>query len=315
MINREIFIQLQRIIYILAVIINNMTDNQRKIYKVMRWVFYSVALLMIIDFVPKFLNPSLTQTNSEAAELIKWIDNVLFVLVFAIIVFGVVALMRQFFFGRKLKEQESNGAAEAKLLMKLKAPNQLLINLVLLLLVLGFSAGLNLILFSPQLIFDEEQINHFQLFEKMIFGFFYVVAHFLVIVFGLRLFKGMPPFFIATEKGFCYEPAGVSTGWILWEDISEVKETTILYGNTGITGPALVPVIGIKLINPEVYNTAAYTPLLQKLVSAGQKLNNFQTEGAGDILLVPSDFGKDYDRVITLFKERTKANIWHKQSL
>lgn len=134
------------------------------------------------------------------------------------------------------------------------------------------------------------------------------VVLFLVIVFGLRFFKGVPPFFIATEKGFCYEPYGVSTGWILWEDISEVKETTILYGNSGRIGPRVVPVLGIKLINPETYNTAAFTPLLQKLVTAGQKVNNFQTEGAGDILLVPSDFGKDYDQVIALFKEHTQKN-------
>lgn len=274
----------------------------------MRWFFYAVALLMIIDFVPKFLNPSLVQTNSEAAELLKWIERGIFFLVLAIVSFGVIALMQQFFFGRKLKNQPSNGAAEAKLLMKLEAPNQLAVNLILFLIIIMFSAGVNIILFSPDLIFEKEQIDHFQFVEKLIFGFFYVVTHFLLIVFGLRLFKGMPAVFIATEKGFCYEPAGISTGWVLWEDIVDVKETTILYGNSGRIGPRLVPVVGVKLINPEVYNTAAFAPLLQKLATAGQKINNFQTEGAGDILLVPSDFGKEYDRVIALFKERAKSN-------
>jgi hypothetical protein len=82
----------------------------------------------------------------------------------------------------------------------------------------------------------------------------------------------MPPLFIATEKGFYYEPAGIGSGWILWEDIAEVS--------------------------------ASYAPLLQQVVKFGQKFNNYQTEGAGDILLRPSDFGDQYEKVFALFKTR-----------
>ncbi len=86
----------------------------------------------------------------------------------------------------------------------------------------------------------------------------------------------MPPIFIATEKGFCYEPTGISTGWILWEDIAEVAESTI------------------------------YAPLLKYVVEFGQKFHNYQTEGVGDILLRPSDFGDQYEKVLALFKSKTK---------
>ena len=75
----------------------NMTDNQRKIFKLLRWVFYSLALLLIIDFVPKFLNPSLAQANSEAGQILKWIERVVFFLVFIIVSFAVIALLQHFF--------------------------------------------------------------------------------------------------------------------------------------------------------------------------------------------------------------------------
>jgi len=55
------------------------------------------------------------------------------------------------------------------------------------------------------------------------FGIFYVIAHFLIIVSGLRLINGMPPAFIATERGFLYNPSGISSGWILWEDVEEAR--------------------------------------------------------------------------------------------
>jgi hypothetical protein len=174
---------------------------------------------------------------------------------------------------------------------------------------LGISAFLNLLLFSPGTIFEKEQIEGFKLFEKILFGFFYTIAHFLVIVYGLRLLKGVPPVFIATEKGFCYEPAGIRSGWILWEDIQEARESTVLYGSGVNNGPTLMPVLGIKLINPEEYNAAAYAPLLQRVMKFGQKLHNYQTEGVGDVLLNPADFGSQYENVRELFKKKSKTSF------
>jgi hypothetical protein len=64
--------------------------------------------------------------------------------------------------------------------------------------------------------------------------------------------------FTILEKGFYYEPAGIGSGWILWEDIAE---------------------------------------------------------GVGDILLRPSDFGDDYEKVLGLFKSKCKFTIdYHKMA-
>lgn len=284
-----------------------MTENQKKIIRKLQWIFYPVALLLMIDFILKFIGQSPVEGTEKSNALFEMIDSVIMIVVFVVVSVGVLALMQHFFTKGLTGPRDTKDAANAKLLMKIEVNNQLARNLIVFMGALGFSVMLNLILFKPLFILEQKQIDRFELFEKIIFGFFYIIAHFLLLVFGLRLFKGMPPVFIATEKGFCYEPAGVSSGWILWEDIVEVRESSVLYGSGVNNGPTLMPVLGIKLMNPEEYNAAAFAPLLQWVVSLGQQLNNYQTEGVGDILLRPSDFGNEYEKVIALFKQKSKA--------
>ncbi len=284
-----------------------MTGNQKKIIRKLQWIFYPVALLLIIDFILKFRNHSPLEPDTKADQLADVIDKIFMIIVFLFVSIGAIALIQQFFTRELNKPKNTADAANAKLLMKIEAPNQLAGSVILFLVSLGFTIMLNVMLFAPTFIFEQEQIDRFELFEKFIFGFFYIITHFLVLVFGLRLFKGMPPLFIATEKGFCYEPAGISTGWILWKDVQAVRESSVLSGGRVNNGPTLMPVLGIKLTNPDAYNTAAYAPLLQRVVKLGQQLNNYQTEGVGDILLNPADFGHQYEKVIQLFKQQSKA--------
>lgn len=289
-----------------------MTNNQQNIIKKLQWIFYPIVVLMIIDFFIKFTNHDPLEVNEKSNAVFQWIDQGIVLVVFAIVSIGVLALMQQFFTKDLFKTKETLGAvdastaANAKLLLKIDAPNHLGGHLILFLTIMGFSALVNTVLFAPEILFEKDQIARFTIFEKIIFGFFYLITHFLVIVFGQRLFKGMPPLFIATEKGFYYEPAGIGSGWILWEDIAEVRESEVLFGSGVNNGPKLVPVIGIKLTNPEKYR-ASYAPLLQYVVNIGQKFHNYQTEGVGDILLRPSDFGNQYDEVLALFKSKVKS--------
>ncbi|MDO8997106.1 MAG: hypothetical protein Q7U77_10810 [Sediminibacterium sp.] len=291
-----------------------MTNNQQHIIKKLQWIIYPVVVLMVIEFFTKFYNYDPLEATKKINPVFEFIETGIMILVFAIVSIGVLALMQQFFTKELFKPQETLGsvdasaAANAKLLLKIDAPNHLGGHLILFLTIMGFSAFVNIMLFAPEILFEKDQIARFTIFEKIIFGFFYLITHFLVIVFGQRLFKGMPPIFIATEKGFSYEPAGISTGWVLWEDVAEVKESEVLYGSGVNNGPKLVPVIGIKLINPEQYH-ASYAPLLQYVVNIGQKFHNYQTEGVGDILIKPSDLGDQYENVLELFKSKVKFTI------
>ncbi|MBT9483796.1 hypothetical protein [Sediminibacterium sp.] len=297
-----------------------MTNNQQNIIRKLQWIIYPVVVLMIIDFIIKFSNHDPLEVTEKSNPIFQWIDQGIVLVVFAIVSIGVLALMQQYFTKDLFKTKETLGAidvsaaANAKLLLKIDAPNHLGGHLILFLTIMGFSVLVNTMLFAPEIIFEKDQITRFTIFEKIIFGFFYLITHFLVIVFGQRLFKGMPPIFIATEKGFSYEPAGISTGWVLWEDITEVRESEVLFGSGVNNGPKLVPVIGIKLINPEQYR-ASYAPLLQYVVNIGQKFHNYQTEGVGDILIRPADLGDDYEKVVGIFKSKCKFTIdYHKMA-
>lgn len=291
-----------------------MTNNQKNIIRKIQWILYPLAVLMAIEFFTKFFNYDPLVAKDEINPVFEFIETGIMILVFAIVSIGVLALMQQYFTKELGKTKDRVGkigtvdvsiAADAKQLLKIEAPTHIGGHLILFIAIMGFAAFVNIMLFAPEILFEKDQIERFTIFEKIIFGFFYLITHFLVIVFGQRLFKGMPPIFIATEKGFFYEPAGIGTGWILWDDITEVRESKVLFGSGVNNGPKLVPVIGIKLKNPEDY-TANYAPLLQYVVKVGQKFHNYQTEGVGDILLRPSDLGDQYENVLALFKSKTK---------
>lgn len=286
-----------------------MTETQNKLIKKLRWIIYPLAGLMILDFILRFFSNSPLDTNKQSFQLLEWLDQAIWIIVFVVVGVGVLALILQFFSAPFRKDANAYEAAKAKRLIVINQPNQLAGSIILWVIALGFTIFANLLLFAPDMILDEEVRSEIEFSEKIIFGFFYIIAHFLTIVFGLRLFKGMPPVFIATEKGFCYEPAGISSGWILWKDVVEVRESTVLYGSSVTNGPRTMPVLGIKLIDPETYNAKAFVPLLRKLVNLGQKFNNYQTEGVGDILIRPEDLGTNYDQVKAIFEQYTRKTI------
>ncbi|MBX9892424.1 MAG: hypothetical protein K2Y12_08905 [Chitinophagaceae bacterium] len=286
-----------------------MTETQKRIIKKLRWIIYPLAGLMILDFILRFFSNSPLDTNKQSFQLLEWLDQAIWIIVFVVVGVGVLALILQFFSALFRKDADAYEAAKAKRLIVINQPNQLAGSIILWVIALGFTIFGNLLLFAPDMILDEEVRSEIEFSEKIIFGFFYIIAHFLAIVFGLRLFKGMPPVFIATEKGFCYEPAGISSGWILWKDVVEVRESTVLYGSSVTNGPRTMPVLGIKLIDPETYNAKAFVPLLRKLVNVGQKFNNYQTEGVGDILIRPEDLGTNYDQVKAIFEQYTRKTI------
>jgi len=286
-----------------------MTNNQQNIIRKLQWIIYPIVILIAIDFFIRFFSGDHDPlaVNTQSNPILEWIDRIIIGIVFIVMGFVVLALMQQFFTKKTMLNNDINDAPFSKELIRIEAPSQLGGQLIVFMGVIGFSVFENIMLFAPDFIFEPSQIEAFSLFEKFIFGFFYILTHFLVIVFGQQLFKGMPPIFIATEKGFCYEPAGISTGWVLWEDIAEVAEREVLSGSGINNGPVLMPVIGIKLKNPDHYNQAAFAPLLKYVVEFGQKFHNYQTEGVGDILRRPSDFGNQYAEVVTLFKSKVKS--------
>ena len=135
---------------------------------------------------------------------------------------------------------------------------------------------INSILFQPDFITPDLDLTDISLGKKLIFGFFYLVAHFLLIVFFIRLLQHSS-FFIATEDGFFYEPAGVFVGFILWKDIAAIRENRLLAAQNSSFGPTTIPALVLSLKEPQKYNRH-YNFILRKIAELSSKFLRYQTQ-------------------------------------
>lgn len=279
-----------------------MNENQRQLLKKLQWVTIPCMLLIAGIFFWPLINPGSKEKTAEISRHFFRITEFIMIIPLVIFAFVAYALIREFFSNRKA---DFTSEALGDVLMKIKTRQNKLGTFIALLVVLGFAVLMNLLLFSPETILEPRQLQEITIVEKLIFGFFYVICHFLLLVFCRQFFR-TTSLFTATSKGFQYIPSGISSGWVLWEDIEEIRESSILSGNN-IGGPVAIPVLGIKLRSPEKY-TDHYNPALKKLVLLGGKLNNFQTEGVGDLLLDPALFGQRYEEVKALMESKSKLH-------
>ena len=278
-----------------------MNDRQRAILKKMMWVcIFLIILFVFFFFWPKFTGGNQEEAASSAHQFFNW-AKWLMLIPFLVGPFILFAFIWEFFKKQKIDE---TGAATADVLLTIQAPNRRINILFGLLITLSFTVILMILLFRPDIILEQHQLDGITSTEKLIFGFFSVLCMFLLIAGGRQLFTNQYVF-IATTKGFQYTPAGINIGWILWEEVDAVREASVLSGNGLIGAITTIPVLGIRLRNPDDY-AKKYNPALQKLVSMTGKFNNFQTEGVGDIVLKLADFGKRYKEVITLIESRVQ---------
>lgn len=263
----------------------------------MTWLsLFSMMLFLFFFFWPALTNDNKVEAASSARQFFNWVKW-LMLIPFLVGPYVFYALMRAYFSKRNA---ENSDAANAAILLTIETPKRSVSLLVGLFIILSLTIILTLLLFFPGTFLKQQQLENITTTERLIFGFFYVLSLLLLVVGSRRLFTH-PYVFIATTKGFQYIPAGIPIGWILWEDVEEIRETSILSGNSLLGAITTIPVLGIKLRNPEDY-ARKYNPSLQKLFRLTGKFNNFQTEGVGDLLLNKADFGNHYNEVKTFIE-------------
>ena len=282
-----------------------MNDNQKTLLRKLRRIIYPLILLTLVDVGIRLSKGSFEESDSSLSTFLFWVNALISLVVVLLVIFLLLSLIQHYFIKGPAKTDESHPAAQAAPLLKIIPSKQMFGNVLLLLVAISFATALNVLLFEPQRLLDSEQLERIANFEKILFGLFYLIAHFLLIVFGMRLLKGVPPVFIATELGFCYQPSGIGTGWILWSEVAAAKESSIIRASSSM-GPIQEIVWGIRLRDAGKYQQQ-YAPLLQRYVQLAQPMSDFQTEGVGDILMSPSDFGKSYDSVKALFQKYAKT--------
>jgi hypothetical protein len=124
------------------------------------------------------------------------------------------------------------------------------------------------------------------------------VGIFLIIYF-LKQFFNPPVVFRMNNEGIVYNPAGVSTGIIKWEEIDNVEEAVItVYRN----GTAYENVLAISLKDPEAFRQR-YNVLFQKALQLGEKRYH------ASVLIEPGVLGKKYSAVKEEIKQRVPFTL------
>ncbi len=271
-------------------------ENQLKIIRKLQWVIYPLAIIFIaVEVLPQFV-PSFKEKLAIVKTVFGFIEKGIFLLLFLLCSW----LLLGFILHEIGKNRQKVGYDNVILELKHKRS---IVPLIIVLVVLAFAIFMNYLLFEPSSILQEEDLLQISFIEKAIFGFFYIVVHFLLIVFTIRAIRN-PAYFILTKEGFLYEPA-ISVGFILWKDIAAMKEDYLISDRGRYTGPNLALVLSFK--EPEKYNRK-YNFILRKFVELATKLIKYQTGGVGDIGIDPVDLGDKYPEVKELMFKHFEMN-------
>jgi hypothetical protein len=277
-----------------------MNSRQKKLIRLLQFIVYPIAAIMMIAFVWDFYR---VMTGSGVEILIEgerapqtdWIALAIVLIFWVVFLALLIEFLAREIFRRASREGMGTVVLEI-------GGSQSPLRFIPLLAVVPFVVGFNLFLINPGVI--EIDIASASLVEHLVFWLFYGIAHLLFVAFLLRAIRNRP-FFIATEKGFLYEPGDVSPGLIRWEDVAEIKDAELLYGQGTVSGPTTRPVLAVGLKDADKYS-AKYTPLLGMLNRLLTKGIRYQTGGPGDLVLRPEDFGARYGEVRDLMMKNVR---------
>lgn len=278
---------------------NGLNENQKKLIRKLQWIIYPLFFVFIaVEILPEFI-PSFKEKLGFVKTILGLIEKGIFLLLFLIFTWVLLG----FILHELSKNRERVNYKNVILELKHKKS---IVPFIVVLAVLVFAIFMNYLLFEPSVIIEGNELTNISLMEKAIFTFFYVLVHFLLVVFTIRAIRN-PAYFILTNEGFFYEPSDVSVGFILWKDIATIKEDRLLANRGGFAGPTTIPALAISFKEPDKYNKK-YNFFLQKLVEIGTKLIKYQTGGVGDMVINPIDFGENYPKVKELMFEHFEKN-------
>lgn len=127
-------------------------------------------------------------------------------------------------------------------------------------------------------------------------GIALAVSALMVAVSAVRLVRHRP-YFIIYEHGFEYSPGGVSMGTIRWTDVLELREETVLHGDSGF--PARRVATAVVLRNPEEY-LARFPMVLRPLIQQRLAMNS-------SVILIPrGEFGGKDAAIVGIMREQVK---------
>lgn len=123
----------------------------------------------------------------------------------------------------------------------------------------------------------------------------------VVVFMALRIVILQPAIIRINDQGFEYNPGGVSSGFIKWTNVQELKRTEVRTTAGNLPGPVWETVIAIKLKDSSTY-TNQFNPFIQSLMKLNDQLYD------ADIFFRISSFGKQATEVEALMMKHFQAS-------
>ena len=119
----------------------------------------------------------------------------------------------------------------------------------------------------------------------------------VIVYFAVKILITRPDIMRINEKGFEYNPSGVSSGFIEWSNVQEIKRAQVRTQQGQLNGPVWETAIGVKLKDPTPYK-AQFTVLIQKLMELNTEMYDV------DLWIRISSLGNDAEKAEALLLKR-----------
>jgi hypothetical protein len=125
---------------------------------------------------------------------------------------------------------------------------------------------------------------------------FIMVIGSVILFFVARILITQPYVLYMNEEGFSYNPGGVPSGFISWDNVEQIKAVKVKTTQGNLPGPVLETAIGIKLKNPELYKVYSNS-WLRPLLRLNKKMYDV------DLFIRISDLGEHKPKALELLQK------------
>jgi hypothetical protein len=115
----------------------------------------------------------------------------------------------------------------------------------------------------------------------------------VVLFMALRAIILNPDVLVVNEKGFEYNPGGISSGFMEWTNVAEIKFMEVRMNPGQLSGPIWERVLAIKFKDPTLYSNQ-FNPLMKGLMNLNKNMYD------ADMFFRLSSFGKQVEEVYEL---------------
>lgn len=127
----------------------------------------------------------------------------------------------------------------------------------------------------------------------------------VVLFMALKMIIQNPAVITIDDKGFEYNPGGVSSGFVPWSNVGEIKLVNMRTVHGNLNGVVWETALAVKLKDPALY-TKQFNPFIKGLMGLNKNMYD------ADIFFRLSSFGKQAEAVHQLMLRNWNGGNGHK---